>query len=126
MALEAYTKTRAPDASAINDLALRNYLEMRSGVTSPVYLFRKHVEEALSKRFPSLGWHTQYSRVSFGNQRYSEVIKVVRRQGQILLAIASVLGLGVMGVGIWWLLRLSRSRFLKGELLEWIRWALRR
>jgi kynurenine 3-monooxygenase len=104
-ALDAYTKLRAPDASAINDLALRNYHEMRSGVTSPVYLFRKHVEEFVSKYLPSLGWATQYSRVSFGNQRYSEVIEAVRRQGQILLGMSALLA--VMG--------------LSGPLAYWVR-----
>ena len=94
-ALSEYTKRRTPDAYTINDLALRNYLEMRSGVVSPIYLFRKFVEETISSYFPAAGWATQYSRVSFGNEPYSEVVKAVRRQGQTLLggfAVTTALG----------------------------------
>ncbi|MCJ1258998.1 kynurenine 3-monooxygenase, mitochondrial precursor [Lignoscripta atroalba] len=68
-ALQAYTAHRTPDASAINDLALRNYEEMRSSVTSPLYRVRKFVEESVNKYLPGLGWKTQYSRVSFENER---------------------------------------------------------
>lgn len=84
-ALEEYSKQRTPDASAICDLALRNYQEMRADVTSPVYLFRKWVEEKLSVVVPSLGWATQYSRISFGNLRYSDVDKMAAHQRTALL-----------------------------------------
>ncbi|KAL8688297.1 MAG: hypothetical protein Q9218_005757 [Villophora microphyllina] len=93
-ALNAYTAQRTPDAAAINDLALRNYEEMRSGVKSPVYRMRKWLEETVNVYFPALGWSTQYSRVSFENQRYSDVEKAVARQGKIIL---SALGVGLIG-----------------------------
>ena len=116
-ALAAYTHQRTPDASAINDLALRNYFEMRSGVTSPIYLIRKFVEETLSKYAPGLGWATQYSRVSFGNERYSDVVKMVKTQGQILLGVivgATILGFsGPMG---WWYKQGGPSRLLDAAL----------
>lgn len=101
-ALLAYTTQRTPDASAINDLALRNYEEMRSSVVSPLYRLRKWVEERVNKHIPSLGWSTQYSRVSFENERYSEVEKAVQKQSRILM---SALGLGLVGLGSlggWW------------------------
>lgn len=95
-ALDEYTSQRAPDAAAINDLALRNYEEMRSGVQSPLYKMRKWMEETVNVYFPSLGWRTQYTRVSFENQRYSEVEKAVHRQGRILMG---VVGLSLVGIG---------------------------
>ncbi|MCJ1319224.1 kynurenine 3-monooxygenase, mitochondrial precursor [Xylographa vitiligo] len=102
-ALAAYTAYRTPDAHTINDLALHNYLEMRSSVTSPLYLFRKHVEELLYKYFPRLGWSTQYSRVSFGNQRYSAVKERSEWQGTLLrgvvLGVGLITGVGAVGVG---------------------------
>jgi len=108
-ALAAYTLHRSPDTHAINALALRNYLEMRSSVTSPLYLLRKRIEESLYKYFPSLGWATQYSRVSFGNERYSEVERLARRQGRVLRAwgvgglVGLVLGVGWLGRRMgWW------------------------
>lgn len=101
-ALAAYTAYRAPDASAINDLALQNYLEMSSSVTSPLYLLRKFVEERLSLWVPALGWSTQYSRVSFGNERYSEVVKLAARQRRVLAWGVNLLGLGLLGLIASW------------------------
>ena len=96
-ALAAYTEYRQPDAHAINDLALNNYAEMRSAVRSPLYRTRKWIEERLDVWFPRAGWSTKYSRVSFGNQRYSEVVRATDAQSQMLLGMLSVLGLGVVG-----------------------------
>ena len=95
-ALDEYTSRRAPDAAAINDLALRNYEEMRAGVQSPLYKMRKWMEETVNVYLPSLGWRTQYTRVSFENQPYSEVERAVRRQGRILMG---VVGLSFLGMG---------------------------
>ena len=83
-ALQAYSAARVPQAKAICDLAMRNYQEMSSDVKDPVYRLRKAVEEKLSVWFPSLGWATQYSRVSFSNMPYDEVIRKGKRQGTIL------------------------------------------
>lgn len=96
LALAEYTAQRTPDAAAINDLALRNYEEMRAGVQSSFYKTRKWIEDRIYLYVPSLGWKTQYSRVSFENQRYSEVEKAVQRQGRILLG---MLALSLLGLG---------------------------
>lgn len=101
-ALAAYNTNRVPDAHMINDLALSNYWEMHAGVRSPLYLLRKQIEEFLSDKVPSTGFATQYSRVSFSNQRYSEVAQSVSRQGKILargmlgLAVPVIAGLAMM------------------------------
>lgn len=101
-ALERYSAQRAPDAHAINDLAMGNYEEMRSSVRSPVYLLRKTVEEYLNNYLPGLDFATQYARVSFSNQRYSEVDKAVHRQTVVLnstaagLLLAAAAGLGAL------------------------------
>ncbi|BDD64120.1 kynurenine 3-monooxygenase, mitochondrial precursor [Monascus purpureus] len=103
-ALQAYTTQRAADTYAINDLSKQNYIEMRSGVKSPLYKLRKSIEESLDYYFPALGWHTQYSRVSFSNQRYSEIIRAVRRQGLVLgisLGSVAVSTLATLAVIVW-------------------------
>lgn len=84
-ALDEYTAYRVPDAHSINDLALQNYVEMRASVLSPTYRLRKFLEESLSKYLPGLGWQTKYSRVSFSNERYSEVIAKSEYQGKMLM-----------------------------------------
>jgi kynurenine 3-monooxygenase len=94
-ALSEYTRQRTPDAQTINDLALGNYREMASDVKSPLYLLRKWVEETLYVYAPSLGWATQYSRVTFSNMRYSEVYARSQRQARIL---NGVVGLGLAAV----------------------------
>ncbi|KAI4250210.1 MAG: hypothetical protein L6R40_000383 [Gallowayella cf. fulva] len=112
-ALNAYTSQRTPDAAAINDLALRNYQEMSAGVRSPVYRLRKWLEETVSVYLPTVGWSTQYSRVSFGNQRYSEVERATARQGKIMVT-AFCLGLtGLTGLAAFGLLRWDGSRSLR-------------
>ncbi|KAH0536956.1 hypothetical protein FGG08_006221 [Glutinoglossum americanum] len=128
-ALDAYTKHRHPDLVAINDLAMRNYDEMRAGVTSRLYLFRKWVEERVSLYLPASGWRTQYVRVSFGNERYSDVVKKAEWQGRVLKGViwggSAAVGLGVMwavwrrqekGVGLLgkWLGYLSRVGGVEG------------
>lgn len=84
-ALAEYSAVRAPDAHAINDLALQNYVEMRSSVLSIRYRLRKFLEEFMSVNFPSLGWQTKYARVSFGNEGYLDVVRKSEHQGQVLL-----------------------------------------
>ncbi|KAH6609012.1 hypothetical protein Trco_002358 [Trichoderma cornu-damae] len=85
LALAEYSAVRAEDAHAINNLALQNYVEMRSSVLSKRYRLRKFLEEFVSVHFPSLGWQTKYSRVSFGNEGYAEVVRKSDRQGQRLV-----------------------------------------
>ena len=83
-ALQAYTNRRFPDTYAINEFSKQNYLEMRSGVKSPLYKVRKAIEETVDYYAPHLGWRTQYSRISFSNQRYSDVMLAVHSQNVVL------------------------------------------
>ncbi|KAI8964608.1 FAD/NAD(P)-binding domain-containing protein [Daldinia sp. FL1419] len=120
-ALAEYSDLRVPDAHAINDLALQNYVEMRASVLSPTYRIRKFLEEFMSAHLPSLGWQTKYSRVSFGNERYSEVVAKSNHQGKVLMRglitlLCSPVVAGVLGV--YW----NRRRSLGGaSLFETIR-----
>ena len=108
-ALTAYTSERAEDAHVIADLALDNYTEMRSSVTSPLYKWRKWIEGRLDRYVPSWGWATQYSRISFSSMRYSDVIRKSESQKQmltVLLLAAAVVGTAAPLAGAWWLLGL--------------------
>lgn len=107
-ALREYSHTRVADTHAISDLALGNYAEMASGVTSRRYKLRKYVEESLYKWFPSLDWKTQYSRVSFENERYSDVIAKSKRQGKVLDALFNSVGLGAVGGVVFWIWKYTR------------------
>lgn len=96
--LERYSRARTEDTHAIADLALGNYHEMAAGVVSRSYKVRKWIEEFMYAHAPRLGWQTQYSRVSFSNERYSEVIKKSQRQKKILTAILNLTATGFVGV----------------------------
>ncbi|OOQ91153.1 Kynurenine 3-monooxygenase [Penicillium brasilianum] len=119
-AFQAYTDQRCEDTYAINDLSKENYLEMRWGVKSPLYRLRKSLEETLDRHLPSLGWRTQYARVSFSNQRYSEVVRAVARQGELLglgLSAALVAGVGAASILMWRYPRyFSPIRFFRASL----------
>ncbi|KAI2627975.1 FAD/NAD(P)-binding domain-containing protein [Hypomontagnella submonticulosa] len=121
LALAEYSALRVPDAHAINELALQNYIEMRASVLSPTYRLRKYLEEFMSVHLPNLGWQTKYSRVSFGNERYSEVVAKSNHQGKVLMRgfVAMLCGPVVAGLlGLYY----ARHRSLGGvPLLDAIR-----
>ncbi len=122
LALAEYTTLRAPDAYAINDLALQNYVEMRSSVLSPTYHLRKYLEEFLSVYLPGLGWQTKYSRVSFGNERYSEVARRSDYQGKMLVqGFVGAAGLPLIVGGV--LLFSRYRRTLNAGLTTLLGWA---
>lgn len=98
-ALDEYSTERSEDAHAICDLAMYNHYEMRSAVTSPLYLARKKLEGTLHRLFPS-AVIPLYTMVSFSTIRYSEAIKRWNRQTWWInvtatgVAVAATLGLG--------------------------------
>lgn len=121
-ALDEYTAHRVPDAHSINDLALQNYVEMRASVLSPTYRLRKFLEESLSKYLPGLGWQTKYSRVSFSNERYSEVIARSDYQGKILMRVfGATVGVPLVagGATLWFRYRRVIETGVKGAV-DWL------
>ncbi|KAJ1964810.1 kynurenine 3-monooxygenase, mitochondrial precursor [Dipsacomyces acuminosporus] len=78
-ALDEYSETRSKDSLAIVDLALENYVEMRSKVVSYSYLFRKRLEGILHRIFPEK-IIPLYTMVSFTSIPYSAVIERWNRQ----------------------------------------------
>src|SRR5687767_1392540 len=80
LALEEYTKQRHPDAIAICDLAMYNYIEMRSSVVNLWYLLRRKIEESLYWLFPR-GVIPLYTMISFSTMKYSEAMQRWKRQG---------------------------------------------
>ncbi|KAL2755725.1 hypothetical protein ACRALDRAFT_2136133 [Sodiomyces alcalophilus JCM 7366] len=123
IALAEYTAIRVPDAHAINDLALQNYVEMRASVLSRRYRLRKWLEEFMSVHVPRLGWQTKYSRVSFSNERYSEVVAKSDRQGRILVSVFEALVCSpfvVAAAVLWW----KRPHRLVGAVQGAVSWLL--
>ena len=70
-ALEAFQRARKPNADAIADMALENFVEMRDKVGSAAFLYRKKVEQALHGLFGER-CEPQYHLVSFSTVAYAE------------------------------------------------------
>jgi kynurenine 3-monooxygenase len=94
LALEEYTRQRHPDAIAICDLAMYNYIEMRSSVINPWYLLRRKVEGTLYWLFPR-SVIPLYTMISFSTVRYSEAMQRWKRQGFWL----NMIGMPLLTVG---------------------------
>lgn len=83
-----FETTRKPDADAIADLALKNFIEMRDLVGQDWFLKRKKIERALYETFPK-DFIPQYSMVSFTNTPYSEAVSKGNQQDLILDELAT-------------------------------------
>lgn len=92
-ALKKYSDQRHPDLLAILELAMGNYVEMRSSVTSRLYLLRKYVDGILGRLFKD-SWVPMYSMVSFrADIPYAEVVKREARQASIVTGLTSVISI---------------------------------
>lgn len=82
-AMLEFSEIRQPDAVAICDLAMYNYVEMRDLVNSKLFIFRKWVDNLLNDLFPDK-WVPLYSSVSFSRMKYGECIQNKKWQDKIL------------------------------------------
>jgi len=82
--LPAFEELRKPDADAIAQLALDNFIEMRDLVGDADFLLRKKIESKLHQLFPDK-WIPLYSMVTFHEDiRYSEALTIGRNQKTIM------------------------------------------
>jgi kynurenine 3-monooxygenase len=80
----AFSRLRKPNADAIADMAVENFVEMRDSVTNPGFLLRKKVGFELEKRWPGR-FIPRYSMVIFHPEiPYSEARRRGALQDQIL------------------------------------------
>lgn len=81
--LQQYQELRKPDAEAVADLALYNFIEMRDKVADPKFILQKKIEKKLNELFPEK-WLPLYSMVTFSDLRYSEALAIGRKQQEIM------------------------------------------
>ncbi len=85
--LNEYQSLRKPDAEAIADMALNNFVEMRDKVGDPKFLLQKKIEANFSSKHPDK-WIPAYSQVTFRPDiRYSEALQRGSRQEEIMKAV---------------------------------------
>ena len=86
--LQEFEELRIPDANAIADLALRNFIEMRDSVADPKFLLRKKIAKYLHQKFPD--FLPLYSLVTFSHVRYSEALRLGKKQDEMFAEIMKI------------------------------------
>jgi len=83
---QEFQSVRKPNAEAIADMALENFIEMRDKVGDRRFLFRKRLEYELEKRFPSQ-FKSRYEMISFSNVPYSHAQRLGLLNDKVLDAL---------------------------------------
>ncbi len=86
-----FSAERKPNAEAIADLALANYVEMRDTVNSPLFRLKKAVERVLARTFP--GYLSLYEMISFTNIPYAAALAIEKRRKRAALGLVLIIGL---------------------------------
>jgi len=94
---DAFSRTRKPDADAIADLALANFIEMRDKVASPIFRLRKRAQRVAHMIAPGT-YHPLYNLISFSNVPYAQAVRGARRQGWAAAALGGALVLLVLSM----------------------------
>ena len=84
-AFAAFEAERRPNARAIQDMALENYIEMRDRVDDDDYLIQRDLERLLAERHPAR-FIPRYSMVTFRTMPYAVAQERGRIQREILVA----------------------------------------
>jgi len=87
-----FENSRKPNADAIQQLALRNFIEMRDLVADEKFVLRKKIEAKLSLQFPDK-WLPLYSMVTFSHIPYSEALKEGNRQDALMQQVMDIPGI---------------------------------
>jgi kynurenine 3-monooxygenase len=82
-AMLEFAQRRKPDADAIAEMALDNYIVMRDSVRDPKFHLRKQLEFELERRFPER-FIPRYSMVMFHRMPYSAALQRGRVQADLL------------------------------------------
>jgi kynurenine 3-monooxygenase len=91
--LHEFELLRKPDADAIAQLALDNFVEMRDLVGDPEFLLRKKIEAKIHQLFPD-NWIPLYSMVTFHDDvRYSEALRIGMKQKEIMDRVMAMPGI---------------------------------
>jgi kynurenine 3-monooxygenase len=92
--LVEYERRRRPNANAIADMALENYVEMRDKVADPTFQLQKQIEAELYTRLPEY-FVPRYAMVMFRTLPYAEA----QERGRIQAGILDELSEGAGSIG---------------------------
>lgn len=77
--IPTFQKTRKPDADAVGELALRNFIEMRDLVADKKFVLRKKIEKLMHERYPDK-YLPLYAMVTFSEMPYSKALAIGKQQ----------------------------------------------
>jgi kynurenine 3-monooxygenase len=83
-----FSRERKPNADAIADMAVENFVEMRDKVADPRFQLEKQVERVLSRAFPDV-YVPRYSLVTFSRVGYRKAYQAGLAQAEILSELCS-------------------------------------
>jgi len=82
--LHEYQLLRKPNADAIADLAIENFIEMRDRIADPKFLLQKKIEAKISEKHPGK-WLPLYSMVTFSPHiPYAQAFQEGKKQAEIM------------------------------------------
>lgn len=79
----AFETSRKPNADAIAELSLRNFMEMSTKTADPSFILRKKIEARFYTLYPEK-WVPLYSRVTFSTRPYAEALEQGDQQRAIM------------------------------------------
>ena len=80
---KSFQRERKPNADAIADMALNNFIEMRDLVADPHFLKKKQIEKRIGQLYPDT-FVSAYGMVSFTNLPYGEALARGKKQNDVL------------------------------------------
>ena len=83
LAISDFLSKRLLDTTAMQDLSMHNFIEMRDKTANKKFLLQKEIEKWFSGKHPEK-WTPLYSMVSFSHIRYSEAVRKGSMQDQIM------------------------------------------
>ncbi|MBA3647135.1 MAG: FAD-dependent monooxygenase [Chitinophagales bacterium] len=86
--LSEFESLRKPNADAIAELALNNFIEMRDLVADPHFLKKKKIEKLLTEKYPQ-EFISPYSMVSFSHIPYAEALRKGKAIKELLEKLAN-------------------------------------
>jgi kynurenine 3-monooxygenase len=99
-AIDEYQRERKPNADAIADMALDNFVEMRDRTAQLGFKLKKKLDHALNRLMPR-AFVPLYDLVSFTTVPYAAARARARRQDRVVLdAAIAVAALLVVGAGV--------------------------
>ena len=98
-AFAEYFARRKPNADALADLAVENFVEMRDKTASPVFRAKKKLDHTLESLLPGR-YLPLYTMVSFTRIPYARAARRARRQDAIVYSVLAAAAIAVLAVAI--------------------------